>query len=182
MAFSEYPKAMSHPGYRPAVLSKDEFINGKVIKAPPGSPAKFPPVYVNNHDQESYYSAMGYVPNGTADPEAYHAAMAGADKPNHHQHVEFPKYLYQKVADHKDAREGDVYVHDGECYVRPVLLKDQEAQDKLTGDWYATPGDAALADASPAEDETEETEEEAPGESDRGSQAQSRGRGRPRKE
>lgn len=160
MAFSEYPKAMSHPGFRPAVISKDEYINGKVIKAPPGQPAKFPPVYVNNEDQEAQYSAMGYVPNGVADPDAYHAAMAGIDKPATYQHMDFPKYLYQSIK-HEDATEGDIWVADAGRWTRGVLLNDEAAQDRLTGDWYATPGDAALAGDSEATEEDEQAQEDA---------------------
>jgi hypothetical protein len=164
MAFSEYPKAMSHPGFRPAILSKDEFVNGKVIKAAPGQPAKFPPVYVNNQDQEAYYSAQGYVPNGTADPEAYHAAMAGMDTVPAHSHVEFPKYLYQKVSD--AAREDDIWVAD--VLVRGVLLKDEAAQERLVGNWYATPGDAAEAEDEEPMSESEETAESAQDQSSAG--------------
>jgi hypothetical protein len=139
MSFSEYPKAMSHPNYRPAVLSQD-IVNAdkSITKAPPGSPAQFPPVYVNNIDQEQLYASRGYVPNGTPDPEAYAAAVAGVGTPVHHKHVEFPKYLYRS--------------EDGE--VVSQLVKDQAAQDKLDGFWYATPDDARDAGDDPGEPET----------------------------
>ena len=151
MAFQEYPKAMSHPQYRPAVLSKDttDPVTHQTIKAPPGSPAKFPPVYVNNKDQELDYASKGYVPNGTSDPEAYYTATVGADKPNTHQHVEFPKWLYAKD------EQGDMVItaEDGAAVkVQGILVKDQAQQDKLIGAWYATPGDAANGDEEAAEE------------------------------
>lgn len=145
MAYSEYPKAMSHPQSRPAVLSQDTIgPGGKVIHAAPGQPAKFPPVYVNNLDQEQYYSSIGYVPNGTSDPDAYHVAVSGAGKPSAHEHVEFPKYVYQCV-------DGDVIDR---------LLKNQDEQDQLEGAWYATPGDAR--DGAETEVEGASGEEQTP--------------------
>lgn len=151
MAFQEYPKAMNHPQYRPAVLSKDTIdpVTHQTIKAPPGQPAKFPPVYVNNKDQELDYASKGYVPNGTSDPEAYYTATVGADKPNAHQHVEFPKWLYAKD------EQGDLSVvsEAGEhVRVRSLLVKDETQQEKLVGQWWATPGDAANGDEEAAED------------------------------
>jgi len=139
MSFSEFPKAMTHPGYRPAVLSKDEVdSHGRLIKkAAPGSGVRFPPVYVNNHDQELEYASRGYVPNGTSDPEAYRRSAAGADIPNEHKHIEFPKWLYRMVEDELESK----------------LVKDQAAQDLLRGAWFATPGDAQ---ASIEEDEDEQ--------------------------
>lgn len=159
MAFQEYPKAMNHPQYRPAVLSKDttDPVTHQTIKAPPGSPAKFPPVYVNNKDQELDYASKGYVPNGTSDPEAYYTATVGADKPNTHQHVEFPKWLYAKDD------EGDMHVtaDDGTVVkVKGILVKDEAQQEKLVGQWWATPGDAANGDEEAADDPPAETSDE----------------------
>lgn len=55
----EYPKWLHHPGFAPAVLSADP--PGRMQPmAPPGTPVKFPPVQVNNPDQEEEYVAKGY--------------------------------------------------------------------------------------------------------------------------
>lgn len=52
-----YPMTMTHPAYRPAVLSR-----GDIRSTAPGSPARYPPVVVNNADQEEYHVSRGYVP------------------------------------------------------------------------------------------------------------------------
>jgi hypothetical protein len=172
MAFQEYPKAMSHPHYQPAVLSRDttDPVTHQTIKAAPGSPAKFPPVYVNNKDQEADYAAKGYVPNGVSDPDEYLSSVIKADKPQGHTHVDFPKYLYGR-----DDDDGDMLIEaeSGEhVRVRSLLIKDQAAQDKLVGSWYATPGDAANGS-----DEDEAAAEEPADEGEPGEQAQTSSRG-----
>jgi hypothetical protein len=160
MAFQEYPKAMSHPQYRPAILSQDTVdpVTRQTVKAAPGQPAKFPPVYVNNKDQEEQYASLGYLPNGVSDPEAYLSSTIGADRPDaSHGPVEFPKFLYAR-----DDDGGDMHVHaeTGETVrVKSLMIKDQAQQDKLVGAWYATPGDAA--NASDEADEAEEAGSEA---------------------
>lgn len=156
---SEYPKAMSHPQFRAAILSKDEIgPNGQIIKAAPGKPAQFPPVYVNNVDQEQMYAARGYVPNGNYDPEAYKSQMTVAVQGGY-VHSEFPKYLYTK----DENGDMDVLSDQGEYVkVRSILVKDQEQQDKLVGAWYATHGDAANGDpdAEAEEDASKDGDEE----------------------
>jgi hypothetical protein len=166
MSFNDFPKAMSHPQYRPAVISRDTVgPDGKTVKAPPGQPAKFPPVYVNNADQEAQYASLGYVPNGVSDPEAYRRAIAGADLPPSHEHQEYPRWVYQA---HED---GDMHVEvDGEYVaVRSHLVNDEPAHAKLKGEWHITPLAAATAEA---------TEEEG---QDGQPAAEKRGPGRPRK-
>jgi len=153
MAFQEYPKAMSHPKYQAAVLSRDTIdpVTHQTIKAAPGQPAKFPPVYVNNKDQEADYASKGYVPNGVSDPDAYLSSIMGADKPTHHTHVEFPRWLYTR-----DDDEGDMVIlaESGEhVKVRSLLVKDEVAQGKLIGAWYANPGEAANASEDGDDDE-----------------------------
>lgn len=190
-SFQEYPKAMKHPAHRAAIISQDRVVNGKIIKAAPGQPERFPPVYVNNVDQEIQYASLGYVPNGESDPDAYVKAIIGANEPQDHQHHEFPKWLYAPDEDGEmsiDTPEG-VRIR-----VKAREVKDKKEQDRLIGEWYATPGDAASAgladgtttmsaaeDADTEEEEVEEvtdTEEveEAPQEV-----AATRGRGRPRR-
>ena len=145
MTYNRYPLAMNHPAYKPAVISQDTVdpVSHKTIKAAPGQPAKFPPVYVNNPDQEAQYAAEGYVPNGEPDPEAYYRAQVGANEPNDHQFKEFPKWLYKPLAP-------------GEYEAK--LVNDQAAQDALPEGvaWYATPGDAV--EASYADDEEEDVD------------------------
>jgi len=178
MSFQEYPKAMSHPQYQPAVISQDtvDRATGRTIKAPSGVPAKFPPVYVNNKDQEAQYASLGYVPNGVSDPDEYLSAIIGADQPHGHEHVDFPKYLYTQDDD------GDLQVlnEGGDIVgVRSLLIGSQAAQDKLVGSWYATPGDAA--NAGPDDEPAGEAEEAQEGTAEEGSaEAAPTGRGRRR--
>lgn len=142
MGYNEYPKAMSHPAYKPAVLSQDTVdpVSHKTIKAAPGKPAQYPPVYVNNPDQEAQYASLGYVPNGVADAEAYYRATVGANEPNDHAFKEFPKWLYRPLV------PGE---YEGK------LLESQEAQDALPEGqaWYATPGDAIEASYADEEED-----------------------------
>ena len=134
MSFQNYPLAMSHPHKRPAVLSQDTVNrDGSINHAPAGKPAAFPDVFVSNKDQELQYASMGYLPNGVSDPDAYMSAVLGADKPFSHEHVEYPKWLYQADED------GDV----------DSVLIDSEAQEKkLSGLWWSTPDEARSAQSS----------------------------------
>ncbi|MFD1558354.1 hypothetical protein ACFSHT_22440 [Paraburkholderia silviterrae] len=155
MSFSEYPKAMKHPAHRAAVLSKDEVVNGKIIKAPPGSPEKFPDVFVNNADQEQQYAALGYVPNGVSDPEAYRRAMTNNEEPAGHQHHEYPRYLYQPHA----SGEHEVSVGADTVAVRSVLVNHEAAHKALRGEWFETPMHAAEAALAPTGADLEEEED-----------------------
>ena len=151
MSFVEYPKAMKHPQHRAAVISKDEIINGKIIKAAPGQPERFPDVFVNNEDQEKQYASLGYVPNGTSDPEAYRRAMAGADEPAGHQHHDYPRWMYQP----NESGEMEVAVNHEPVKVRGVVVKNEAEREALRGEWFETPREAAEATL---DDEGEEQE------------------------
>lgn len=141
MSFSEYPKAMRHPQHRPAVISKDEIVGGKIIKAPPGSPERFPDVFVNNEDQEKQYASLGYAPNGTSDPEAYRRAMAGADEPSGHQHHEYPRWMYQP----HESGEMQVEIGMESVKVRGAVVKNEAERKALRGTWFESPREAAEA-------------------------------------
>ena len=91
----EYPKEMNHPQYVPAVLSGySRGANGKAIDDPPGRPARFNPVWVNNRDQEEYYASMGYVPKGEPDPERYRSQLIGEERAGPYKHQDYPCWLY----------------------------------------------------------------------------------------
>lgn len=95
--FEKYPMLMAHPHYRPAKVSAVEGTgrinaNGEeVMQDMQGTPEQFPPVLVNNEDQEEYHASLGYAPAGKSDPSAY--ANAVADTPNNYVPVEFPKWV-----------------------------------------------------------------------------------------
>nr|WKF58823.1 hypothetical protein HUO10_003324 [Paraburkholderia busanensis] len=182
MAYAEYPKFMKHPQHRPAVLSKDEIVNGKVVKAPPGQPERFPDVIVNNKDQEIDYASKGYAPNGTSDPDAYMRAITGNDElPGHHHH-EYPKFLYQA---HEDG-EMKVDIDGDTVRVTSVLVDDEKAEKKLKGEWHPNPGAAvraALDEEEPPVDSSESGEGEGGdgAESNEGGEPQKNRGGRPKK-
>lgn len=75
--FAQYPKMMVHPNHRNAVL-------GHTYRE--GSPDVFPPVTVNNEDQEEQYRAKGYISQGgNADP--------GHPEPRGYEFREYPKFV-----------------------------------------------------------------------------------------
>lgn len=66
---SVYPKQMNHPNYRKgrvvAVPGTDS-VSGRKFIDHQGSPDVFPPVSVNNEQQEALHRATGYIPVGEA--------------------------------------------------------------------------------------------------------------------
>lgn len=73
----EFPKVMSHPHAQPAV-------NG--YNYGQGKPAKFPPVTVNNEDQQEYYEAKGYRVRATGDD-------LSKFQPTGYKFVPYPKWV-----------------------------------------------------------------------------------------
>lgn len=140
-SFKQYPMAMKHPGHKPAVISQDQIVNGRYVKSAAGSPEKFPPVFVNNEDQEQQYAALGYVPNGVSDPEAYRRAMTGNDEPVNHKHRDYPRWMYQQ---HDDG-DHEVLVGYDPVMVRGVLVHSEQERSALRGEWFETPMQAAEA-------------------------------------
>ncbi len=82
-AFSEYPKMLVHPSSQPAQVGFEPM---------QGRPTTFPPVTVNNADQEENYKARGYVVQGSSDEAAYERAKAGGH-PVHYRYEEYPKFI-----------------------------------------------------------------------------------------
>jgi hypothetical protein len=95
MAYAEYPKVMNHPGYQPAVVARPTLGKPLLPGEEPRSAkaAVFPPVTVNNEDQEGQHAALGYVSAG-GDPSAHEPAPPADYEPK-----EYPKWV------------GDVIVH-----------------------------------------------------------------------
>lgn len=130
MEFQKYPLAMFHPRAQPAVISGyKRNLDGTATNDPPGKPAVFPPVTVNNQDQELLYASKGYVPNGTSDHDAYMRAVIGADEPSGYKFAEYPKWLYQCVGGEINSR----------------LVKSAKDEEALGRDWYRTPDQAREA-------------------------------------
>lgn len=139
MSYQSYPKAMAHPQAQAAVISGYKRNNdGTVNNDSPGKPAKFPPVNVNNLDQEQQYASLGYLPVGVEDPVAYLRATIGASEPDGHVFNEFPKWLY-KCDD------------DG---VRSELVTTEARALKLGAGWCGTPDAATAVHEGESEPET----------------------------
>lgn len=108
--FKEYPKMLVHPGYRPAVCSTIFPLGykpkpGETEKS--GSPAILPPVTVNDANQEDYYLAKGYVPEGTTSSEATDEAAL----PLAYAYQQYPKWVRMYDDDvlvHSEAEEHEL--------------------------------------------------------------------------
>lgn len=91
---SEYPKHMAHPGFQPGKV-------GSEVKSPHGfsyhvggEAIRFPPVLVQNEDQEEYHKSQGYVSIGKSDPAAFaRAVQAAAPQAEHHEPDQYPKWI-----------------------------------------------------------------------------------------
>lgn len=102
--YERYPMVMHHPAEQPAVLC-DEYATQYGERpplgysAPPGMARLWPPVTVNNADQEAYYLSRGYE-EGPSTKAAFVQATAQAQLPHGYRREEYPKYVNgQLVAD-----------------------------------------------------------------------------------
>lgn len=89
----EYPKMLRHPAERSAtvnVTATDPRTGRQTFG--PGEPAMYPPVLVNDADQEEYQKAQGYETVGTYSPAAFAQAAANPN-PVNHKPVEYPKWV-----------------------------------------------------------------------------------------
>src|SRR6266576_5581706 len=86
---NKFPVWLNHPGFAPAILSGPN--------DPPGKPAQFPPVIVNNQDQFEEYSAKGYT---------FSAALVGAIASNaiDLEH-EYPKWVRNVLCKNRDEED-----------------------------------------------------------------------------
>lgn len=84
--YQPYPKFLYHPNAQPAVVSDDLHWTGSGLppigwSATPGRAASFPPVQVNNEDQEAYYVSRGYNPGSAGDLKAWESAVVAPKPP-----------------------------------------------------------------------------------------------------
>lgn len=92
--FREFPKMMVHPAHEPAVLSTIFPLGYKPREGErenPGRPERFPPITVNDANQQEMYEARGYRVQGESSAEAFDEAKSG--KPAHYAYDEYPKWL-----------------------------------------------------------------------------------------
>jgi hypothetical protein len=92
--YERYPMWLHHPAEQPAVLC-DEYATQYGERPPvgysarPGQARMFPPVMVNNPDQEAYHVSRGYEP-GPSTKQAFVAAQAEARLPANYRHQDYP--------------------------------------------------------------------------------------------
>lgn len=93
--FNEYPKLMSHPAFTLGTAAQEIKHPGGKLEYVGGTAVRFPPVTVNNPDDEEWYAAKGYVSQGKSDSKAFAqavAAAAAAKTPNGYVPQEYPKW------------------------------------------------------------------------------------------
>lgn len=105
MSFNEYPKKMSHPEYRAAVVEQlpcnckpgvkctcrtGLFARDWVCK----SPERFPEITVMTLDQEKQYAARGYRPNNMANSSEYEQAILEMAPVTGYGFQAYPKWKY----------------------------------------------------------------------------------------
>lgn len=90
--FARFPMWMRHPAQQAAVIS-DDYAGGerRATDARPGAPLRFPPVMVENEDQEEYHRAQGYEPSA-GNPTAFLKATVAPEPPGYQRH-EYPRML-----------------------------------------------------------------------------------------
>lgn len=94
----EYPLTMAHPAFQrsqplPIPGTEKRNAEGVVISQDyQGTPERFPPVTVQDADQEAYYESQGYARAGHSDPSAYASAHA-APAPPSYVPQEYPKWV-----------------------------------------------------------------------------------------
>lgn len=108
--FEQFPLTMAHPNFVP---SKSEPVPGTERRGPNGflisqdyrgTPERYPPVTVHDHDQQEYYEAQGYRVVGKADPAAYARAHASPAEASYVP-MDYPKWVNGVLCN--DAMEAD---------------------------------------------------------------------------
>ncbi len=91
--YQRFPLWMHHPHEQPAVLS-DDYGGPQGTRpalgygAPAGRARRFPPVMVQNAEQEAYHASQGYEPG-----QSSKAAFEKAPLPSGYQQQEYPKIV-----------------------------------------------------------------------------------------
>ncbi len=159
MSEREFPKYMTHPGYRPAVLDDETNAGGMTMGlkrgndfdfmprvVPKSKPEWMPPVTVMNEDQQAYHESRGYRVVKTMAPppqRAYAPSLAHPPQP------QTPSGL--------DPREWPKWVEGKLCLTPSDEAKALSKAGKLGADipWSGLPR-PPIADESPDPDELAE--------------------------
>jgi len=95
MSHQEFPKWMAHPHAQKSVPVKTEPgapDKGLFSSGYQGTVEKFPPVTVNNEDEEAEYVSKGYAEAGKSNPWAFNDAQATPTPPGY-EPVQYPKWV-----------------------------------------------------------------------------------------
>lgn len=142
MVHQRYPLQMTHPSFRPAVLSDSDARSGEH-----GSAALWPPVTVNNEDQEEYYQSRGYVSPDAGMAEAFVTQQAAPVPAGYAGPKPYPRWENGKLVQDPHAILGDktwpmYVVPDGKSRDEGVVVKNPDEYHKVMGKPY-TNGKAA---------------------------------------
>lgn len=132
IAFREYPLMMNHPKYKPGVPMMAATLNGANQVITPEIPAiapEFPPMIVNNEDEESAAAEKGYARPGRSDPDAAHAAISSPYDPTRVK-SEYPKMVDGRMVEDPSTPSG---VQEYPKWVGDKLVKSRTEEDTLTG-------------------------------------------------
>lgn len=105
--YQRFPLTMNHPSFQPGTISDDNAV-GRGGNAPPGRAVMFPPVVVNNEDQEAYYQSRGYVsPNTEAGEAAFVRNQAAPVPPGYTGPRQYPRWENGRVVQDPNAAAAD---------------------------------------------------------------------------
>lgn len=140
MVHQRYPLQMTHPSFRPAVLSDSDARSGEH-----GSAALWPPVTVNNEDQEEYYQSRGYVSPDAGMAEAFVTQQAAPVPAGYAGPKPYPRWENGKLVQDPHAILGDktwpmYVVPDGKSRDEGVVVKNPDEYHKVMGRAYEIPG------------------------------------------
>ena len=102
MVYQRYPLQMRHPSFRPAVMSDSDARTGEH-----GQAAMWPPVVVNNEDQEEYYISRGYTAPDHAGAREAFLTERSARRPNGFREREYPRWENGRLIPDPDAEIDD---------------------------------------------------------------------------
>ncbi len=114
---SKFPIWLNHPGFTPAILSGPN--------DPPGRPAKFPPVIVNNKERFDEYEAKGYSSAAALIPNP----MSQAIDPDH----EYPKWVRNILCKSRDEEEEALAVPESEVAAKVKQVQTLPPPSMLPG-------------------------------------------------
>ncbi len=139
-----YPKTLAHPSYKPAEVKAvpvTSSITGRTIIDHYGTPDRYPPVTVNNEDQEERHRAMGYIEYG----EAPKPMIEFSEFPLMLTHPGHIPAVEQQVFATRDQNTGAVTTHTiagSPAKLPAVVVKNSREEETWAAKGYVRPGRA----------------------------------------